>query len=95
MTHVVTAPCEGCKTTKCVGVCPVDCFYEDTNMLVINPKECIDCGACIAECPQQAIFQEDSLPTKYLHYIQINAQKSQSGLPNIRRPKPKEEGKES
>ncbi|MEM8985863.1 MAG: ferredoxin FdxA [Pseudomonadota bacterium] len=59
MTYVVTDNCIACKHTDCVEVCPVDCFYEGENMLVINPDECIDCGVCVPECPVDAIFDEN------------------------------------
>jgi ferredoxin len=62
-----------CKYTDCVAVCPVDCFYEGENSLVINPDECIDCGACEPECPTTAIFEESELPDKWKPYISINA----------------------
>ena len=62
MTFVVTDACIKCKYTDCVEVCPVDCFYEGENMLVINPDECIDCGNCADVCPQNAIFPESDLP---------------------------------
>jgi ferredoxin len=55
MTYVVNDKCIMCKHTTCVAVCPVDCFYEGPNMLVINPDECIDCGVCEPECPEEAI----------------------------------------
>lgn len=55
MTFVVTDNCIACKYTDCVSVCPVDCFYEGENMLVIDPVECIDCGVCEPECPADAI----------------------------------------
>ena len=55
MTYVVTQACVKCKYTDCVEVCPVDCFYEGENMLVIHPEECIDCGVCEPECPADAI----------------------------------------
>lgn len=58
MTFVVTEKCIKCKYTDCVEVCPVDCFYEGENMLVINPDECIDCGVCEPECPIEAIQPE-------------------------------------
>lgn len=61
MTHFVTDKCIRCKYTDCVEVCPVDCFYEGENMLVINPDECIDCGVCIPECPVDAIVTDDSI----------------------------------
>ena len=55
MTYIVKDECIKCKLTDCVEVCPVDCFYEGENMLVINPDECIDCGVCEPECPIDAI----------------------------------------
>jgi ferredoxin len=58
MTYVVTDLCIKCKYTDCVEVCPVDCFYEGENMLVINPDECIDCGVCEPECPAEAIVPD-------------------------------------
>ena len=58
MTYLVNDKCIMCKHTSCVGVCPVDCFYEGGNMLVINPEECIDCGVCEPECPEEAIIPE-------------------------------------
>ena len=78
MPHIVTEPCIGCKNTVCVTVCPVDCFHEDTDALWIDPDECIDCGACIPECPVGAIFEASKLPEEYLKYIQINAEKSKN-----------------
>ena len=72
MAYVVAEPCIKCKFTDCVAVCPVDCFYEGENMLVINPDECIDCGACEPECPVNAIFEEDDLPEKWAEYAEIN-----------------------
>lgn len=61
MTYVVTDACISCKFTDCVSVCPVDCFYEGENMLVIHPDECIDCGVCEPECPADAI-RSDTAP---------------------------------
>ena len=58
MAYVVTEPCIKCKYMDCVEVCPVDCFYEGENMLVINPEECIDCGVCEPECPVEAILPD-------------------------------------
>ena len=74
MTYVVTDACIRCKYMDCVEVCPVDCFYEGENMLVINPNECIDCGACVPACPVEAIFALDEVPEKWQHFIQINAE---------------------
>jgi ferredoxin len=62
MTHVVTESCIRCKYTDCVDVCPVDCFREGPNMLVIDPDECIDCAVCIPECPVNAIYAEEDVP---------------------------------
>ena len=73
MTFVVAEPCINCKYTDCVAVCPVDCFYEGANFLVINPDECIDCGACVPECPAEAIFDENELPEKWAEYKDLNA----------------------
>ena len=77
MAHIVCEPCLKCKYTDCVTVCPVDCFHEDTEMLYIDPEVCIDCGACIPECPVQAIFCDDDVPEKWESYIKLNEEKSQ------------------
>ena len=66
MTHVVTESCIKCKFTDCVDVCPVDCFREGPNFLVIDPDECIDCAVCIPECPANAIFAEEDVPEERL-----------------------------
>jgi ferredoxin len=66
MTYVVTDACIKCKYTDCVEVCPVDCFYEGENMLVINPDECIDCGVCEPECPVEAIKPESPELAKWI-----------------------------
>jgi ferredoxin len=77
MTFVVTDNCIRCKYTDCVEVCPVDCFYEGENMLVIHPDECIDCGVCVPECPAEAIFPDTdpALDPKWLelnhHYAEL------------------------
>ncbi len=72
MAFVVTEPCIKCKYPDCVSVCPVACFKEGANMLVINPDECIDCGVCVDECPVNAIFPEEEVPEKWQEYIEIN-----------------------
>lgn len=72
MTHVVAENCIKCKYTDCVDVCPVDCFKEGPNFLVIDPDECIDCGVCVPECPAAAIFAEEDLPEDQQHFTQIN-----------------------
>ena len=73
MTHVVTEACIQCKYTDCVDVCPVDCFREGPNFLVIDPDECIDCAVCIPECPVNAILPEEDVPGNQQQFIQINA----------------------
>ncbi len=74
MAFVVTEPCIKCKYTDCVAVCPVDCFHEAPNFLVIDPDVCIDCGACVPECPAEAIFDETEVPDHWKHFIQLNAE---------------------
>ena len=74
MVHVVGDACIQCKYTDCVDVCPVDCFREGENMLVIDPDECIDCAVCIPECPVSAIYAEEDLPAAQSHFVQINAE---------------------
>ncbi|QEI07105.1 ferredoxin family protein [Pigmentiphaga aceris] len=74
MTHVVTEACIKCKYTDCVDVCPVDCFREGPNFLVIDPDECIDCAVCIPECPANAILAEEDVPAEQLAFIKINAE---------------------
>ncbi len=73
MAHVVTEPCVNCKYTDCVVVCPMECFYADGRQLYIDPDDCIDCGACVPECPVEAIFQDVNVPAAFAPYIQINA----------------------
>ena len=73
MTYVVTESCIKCKYTDCVEVCPVDCFYEGPEFLVIHPDECIDCGLCEPECPIEAIFADDELPANQIEFVEINA----------------------
>jgi len=78
MAYVVAEPCVRCKYTDCVDVCPVDCFHEGPNFLVINPKVCIDCSLCVDECPAGAIFAVENLPPKYEKYINLNIELAQS-----------------
>ena len=72
MAYVVTEPCINCKYTNCAAVCPVDAFREGPNFLVIDPLECIDCDACVPECPVEAIYPDDEVPEKWEHYIELN-----------------------
>ena len=74
MTHVVAEPCFNCKYTDCVAVCPVECFYEGEKILYIHPDECIDCEACVPECPVEAIFSEEELPAGQEHFKPLNAE---------------------
>lgn len=76
MAYVVTDACIKCKYTDCVEVCPVDCFYEGPNFLVINPDECIDCTLCVAECPVEAIYSEEDIPKGQEAFIALNAELS-------------------
>ena len=74
MTFVVTESCIRCKYTDCVEVCPVDCFHEGPNFLVIDPEECIDCQLCVPECPVEAIFDEQDLPDDQQQFLALNAE---------------------
>jgi len=74
MTYVVAENCIKCKFTDCVEVCPVDCFHEGPNFLVIDPEECIDCNLCVSECPAEAIFPEDDVPGDQRQFIALNAE---------------------
>lgn len=76
MTFVVGENCIKCKHTDCVEVCPVDCFHEGPNFLVIDPEECIDCSLCEPECPAEAIFSEDDLPAGQANFLQLNIELS-------------------
>jgi ferredoxin len=76
MTHVVTEACIRCKYTDCVSVCPVECFHEGPDFLVIDPAACIDCGVCIPECPVEAIVEEKDLAPHRREYIALNAELS-------------------
>jgi ferredoxin len=82
MAFVVTEQCIRCKFSDCVEVCPVDCFYEGPNYLVINPDECIDCALCEPECPVNAIMSEDDLSEEQKIFAELNRDLSQT-WPNI------------
>ncbi|WP_425396462.1 DUF3470 domain-containing protein [Aeoliella sp.] len=87
MAYVVTQPCDGCKYTDCVTACPCECFREGDRMLYIDPVECIDCDACVHECPVEAIFPEWSVPAEWESYIALNAEMA-AKLPAITEKKP-------
>ena len=87
MTYVVTEPCITVKDHACVDVCPVDCFYEGKDQILIHPEECIDCGACEPECPVTAIFAGDSVPEKWASYTAKNADPFKSASPPPKSPK--------
>jgi len=88
MAYVVTEPCIKCKYTDCVDVCPVDCFREGPNFLVIDPDECIDCTLCVAECPVEAICAEDDVPPEQKTFVALNAELSKLWKPIIERKDP-------
>jgi ferredoxin len=83
MTYVVTEACIKCKYMDCVEVCPVDCFYEGDNMLVIHPDECIDCGVCEPECPPEAIVPDTDPQAE--SWLELNRDFSDNNWPNITR----------
>ncbi len=92
MTYVVTEACIKCKFMDCCEVCPVDCFYEGENMLVINPDECIDCGVCEPECPAEAIIPDSESNSE--QWTKLNEEYS-SKWPNIvRKGIPPSDGKD-
>ena len=81
MSYIICEPCIGTKDTACVDVCPVDCIhprkdeadFAGAEMLYIHPDECIDCGACVPACPVEAIFPMDEMPSKWNHFVAVNA----------------------
>ena len=82
MTYVITEPCIGTKDQSCVEVCPVDCIYDAGDHFMINPEECIDCGACEPECPVEAILPEDAIPGDWQPFVKINYAFNQ-GIPEV------------
>lgn len=83
MAYIVTEPCINCKYTNCAAVCPVDAFREGPNFLVIDPDECIDCDACVSECPVEAIFPDDEVPAEWEHYIGWNERLAEKWADNV------------
>jgi ferredoxin len=88
MTYVVTEACINCKHTDCVEACPVDAFREGANFLVIDPDVCIDCTACVAECPVHAIFADGDVPPRLHDYIALNAELAKDWPPIVARKEP-------
>ena len=90
MAYVIAEPCIGTKDNSCVEVCPVDCIhptpgepdYDKVEMLYIDPEECIDCGACVPECPVEAIYDESQLPDDKQEWLKLNAERAKK-LPVI------------
>jgi NAD-dependent dihydropyrimidine dehydrogenase PreA subunit len=76
VTYIIAEPCIGVKDASCLEVCPVDCIYEAQDMYVIDPNECIDCGACKPECPVEAIYVDDEMPTKWSAFAELNAERA-------------------
>ena len=72
MTYIIAEPCIDIKDKSCLDVCPVDCIHEADRILIIDPEECIDCGACEPECPVQAIFPDTDVPPEWTAYIEKN-----------------------
>ena len=77
MPFVVTDACIQCKYTDCVNVCPMACFVEGPNFLVIDPTECIDCSVCVPECPVGAIVNAKEIAPDQAHFVALNAQLAQ------------------
>src|SRR5437588_1525385 len=75
MAFVVCEPCHDCKYTDCVAVCPCECFYHDDWQLYIDPNDCIDCEACVVECPVEAIYRDTNVPEQWQRFIQLNAER--------------------
>lgn len=88
MTYVVTQPCFGCKYTDCVVVCPTEAFRVGEQMLYIDPEECVDCDACVPECPVEAIFYESDVPADQQEFIALNAEMSRVCPPIVERRPP-------
>ena len=88
MAFVVTSRCFGCKYTDCVVVCPTEAFREGEQMLYIDPVACIDCGACIPECPVEAIYADEDVPTDQREFIALNAEMAEKCPPIVERRTP-------
>jgi ferredoxin len=85
MTYIVTEACVDCKYTDCAAVCPVEAFHELPDRLYINPETCIDCDACVPECPVEAIFSEAALPAQYQEWLELNAEADQYPIISLKK----------
>lgn len=88
MAYVVTQPCFGCKYTDCVVVCPCESFREGEQMLFIDPESCVDCDACVPECPVEAIFYEENVPAQWRDFIALNAELARVAPPITEKKRP-------
>ncbi len=86
MTYIVTDDCINCKYTDCAAVCPVEAFHETPDRLLINPDACIDCDACIPECPVEAIYSDMSYPPEFEHWIEKNAEAENHPIISVKKP---------
>lgn len=86
MTYVVAEPCVNCRYTDCALVCPVEAFHLDDDMLVINPETCIDCDACVPECPVEAIFSDVTVPDEYQEWTALNAEAGNYPVISLKKP---------
>lgn len=86
MTYIVTTPCLDCKYTDCAAVCPVEAFHEGPNVLLINPDVCIDCDACLPECPVEAIYSDMSYPAEYENWMGENAKAEEFPIISTKQP---------
>ena len=85
MTYIVTEACVDCKYTDCAAVCPVEAFHELPDRLYINPETCIDCDACVPECPVEAIFSEAALPVEFQAWLELNAEAEQYPIISLKK----------
>ena len=86
MTYIVTELCVDCKYTDCAAVCPVEAFHELPDRLYINPETCIDCDACVPECPVEAIFADTTLPDEYQDWLALNAEAENYPIISLKKP---------
>ena len=86
MTYVVVESCVECKYTDCAAVCPVEAFHELPDRLYINPDTCIDCDACLPECPVEAIYSDMSLPSEFAEWLDKNAEAENYPIISTKKP---------